>query len=90
MREVEWFMKPWQVSRYLGIPVDEIYKMLEQKELPGTKINGSWRIRKTELENWLDEKVSREDLIKLSKRMKEIDEQKVKEFLEKVENSEEE
>lgn len=84
MRKVEAFMKPWQVSRYLGIPIDEIHDMLEKDELPGTKIEGSWRIRRTELEKWLDEGVTKEDLVKLSKRVKEIDEGKVQEFIEKT------
>lgn len=88
MRKVEVFMKPWQVSKYLGIPVDEIYEMIEEGELPATKIEGSWRIRRTELEKWLDEGVSKEDLVKLSKRIEEADEEKIQEFIEKAEEEE--
>ncbi len=85
MRKVEAFMKPWQVSKYLGIPIEEVYNMLKEGELPGTKIDERWRIRRTKLEKWLDEEASKEDLIKLSKRIKEVDEETIEDFIQKVE-----
>lgn len=84
MRKVEAFMKPWQVSKYLGITIEEVYNMLESGELPGTKIEERWRIRRTKLEKWLDEEVSEEDLIKLSKSIKEVDQEEVEEFIQKA------
>lgn len=89
MRKVEAFMKPWQVSKYLGIPIEEVYNMLKEGELPGTKIEERWRIRRTKLEKWLDEEVSEEDLIKLSKRIKEVDEEAIEDFIQKAEKSSE-
>lgn len=75
------FMKPVEASNYLGIPVNEIYKMLEERELPGLKIGNRWRIRISELERWLDEEVSKEELVKLSKRLKDVDGKSVERFL---------
>lgn len=84
MRKVEAFMKPWQVSKYLGIPIEEVYNMLKEGELPGTKIDERWRIRRTKLENWLDEEISKEDLIKLSKRIKEVDKEAIEGYIQKA------
>lgn len=80
------YLRPWEASRYLGIPIDEIYKMLEAGELPGEKVEGSWRIDLMRLERWLDEEVSQEELKKLAKRLK-VSERKVKEFFEKAKES---
>jgi excisionase family DNA binding protein len=85
MRTVEIFLKPWQVSDYLGIPIDEIYNMLEEKELPGMIIDGSWRIRKTDLEKWLDEDITEKDVKALSKRIEKVDKKKVHEYIDKAE-----
>lgn len=73
-------MRPVDASRYLGISVTEIYKMLESGELPGVKIEGRWRIKIDELERWLDEEVSKEEVLKLAKHL-DVKEEKVKEFL---------
>jgi len=81
------YLRPWEASRYLGIPVGEIYNMLEAGELPGEKFEGQWRIDIMELEEWLDEEVSPQELKKLAKRLN-VSERRVKEFLKKAKKSE--
>ncbi|MFQ5796468.1 MAG: helix-turn-helix domain-containing protein [Candidatus Bipolaricaulia bacterium] len=81
MAEIEAYLKPWQVARYLGFSVDTIYKMLERGEIPGEKIGDRWRIRKTALERWLDEQVTPEMLIEMSKQMPEISDERIAELL---------
>jgi len=84
MERYDGFLKPSDASRYLGIPIDEIYKMLEAGELPGVRLGDRWRIRISALERWLDEEVSEEELTKLAKRLKGkgkgIDPQRLEEF----------
>ncbi|MFQ6090030.1 MAG: helix-turn-helix domain-containing protein [Candidatus Bipolaricaulia bacterium] len=79
------FIKPSEASRYLGIPIGEIYKMLEAGELPGVRLGNRWRIRISALERWLDEEVSQEELSRLAKRLGDVDPKKLKEFFGKEE-----
>jgi len=64
------FLQLWETSRYLGIPVNLTYEMLEQGDLPGEKIEGWWRIDLEKLQHWLDEEVPQEEVEKLAKRLK--------------------
>ncbi len=77
------FLRPWQVSQYLGIPVEKVYVMMESGELPAEKIEGRWRVDLAKLETWLDEDVSKEDIEKLAKHLN-VTEEKVKDFFEKA------
>lgn len=77
------FLGLWAASRYLGISVDIVYKMLKRGELPGKKVEGRWRISLEELDRWLDEEIPQEELEKLSKRLQ-IDQQQMQESLEQA------
>ncbi len=76
-------MRPWQVSQYLGIPIDTVYEMMESGELPAEKIEGRWRVNLAKLEKWLDEDVSPEDIERLAQRLN-VPHDKVREFLKKA------
>jgi excisionase family DNA binding protein len=84
MRRLGGYLKPWAAARYLGIPVEEVQKMLESGELPGVKIEGQWRIPLERLEEWLDEEVSQEELKKLAEHIKSVDPKKVESFFEEA------
>ncbi len=77
------FLRPWQVSQYLGIPVEKVYEMMESGELPAEKIEGRWRVDLAKLERWLDEDVSPEDIEKLAQRLN-VPKEKVQEFFKKA------
>ena len=77
------FLRPWQVSQYLGIPIEKVYEMMESGELPAEKIEGRWRVDLAKLEKWLDEDVSPEEIQKLAQHLN-VPEEKVKEFLKKT------
>ncbi len=82
-KSVGGFLRPWQVSQYLGIPIEKVYEMMESGELPGEKIEGRWRVDLAKLERWLDEEVSPTEIEKLAQRLN-IPEDKVREFLKKT------
>ncbi|MCS6936802.1 MAG: helix-turn-helix domain-containing protein [Candidatus Bipolaricaulota bacterium] len=80
------YLKPWQVSQYLGIPVEQVYAMLESQELPGEKIEGHWRVSLEKLEAWLDEEVPPQEIEKLAQRLN-VSSEKVQEFFRKTRSS---
>jgi len=88
MRKIGGYLKPWTAAQYLGIPLEEVEKMLESGELPGVVIGGQWRVPIDQLERWLDEEVPPEELKKLAGHLKDVDEKKLSEFFEGVEKSE--
>ena len=80
MKKLGGYIRPWTASEYLGIPLDEVEKMLESGELPGVKFGGQWRVPLGELENWLDEDVSEKEIRELADHIDVKDEQ-VDEFM---------
>lgn len=97
MGRSEGFLSPLQVAQYTGMNVEDVRSLLEEGELNSEELNGRQRIRKTELDRWLDEEVNRKQLLDLADRMKEdvdpskiadlldMEEKEVKEFIEKRE-----
>jgi excisionase family DNA binding protein len=81
------YLKPWEASQYLGIPVDKLYEMLEKGEVPGEKIEGHWRVDLAKLEAWLDEEVSEDQLKNLAKNLN-VGQDKVQEFFKKAKSNE--
>ncbi len=81
MRRIGGYLRPATAAQYLGIPLEEVQKMLESGELPGVKIGSQWRVPLDELEKWLDEEVPPAELKKLAQRLKGVDPKKVEEFL---------
>ena len=42
-----------EVADYLKVTARTIYRLLNDSELPGFKLGGAWRFRKTELDRWI-------------------------------------
>ncbi|OGF56913.1 MAG: hypothetical protein A2Z21_07365 [Candidatus Fraserbacteria bacterium RBG_16_55_9] len=84
MNQVGGYLKPWIAAQYLGIPLEEVQAMLESGELPGIKIAGQWRVPLDQLEAWLDEEVSPQELKKLAGRMKDVNSKKVDKFFKEM------
>ncbi len=80
-RKIGGYLKLSVTSRYLGIPIEEVEKMVESGELPALKIDGEWRVPLDQLERWLDEEVPPEELKKLASHLKGVDPKKVEEVL---------
>lgn len=75
------YLKPWEVAQYLGIHMEEVEKMIENKELPSKTIDGDLRVPWDKLEAWLDEAVEETELTQLSQHLEDVDEQDVKAFV---------
>ena len=86
MKKLGGYIRPWTASEYLGIPLEEVEKMLESGELPGVKFGGQWRVPLDQLENWLDEDVSENDIRQLADHIK-VNEDRVDEFIADREDS---
>ncbi len=62
MRHTEIFWKPWQAADYLRIPVEAVYKLIERQEIVADQRHGTWYIRKSTLDEWLDKPATSEEL----------------------------
>ncbi|OCC22363.1 DNA-binding protein [Croceicoccus estronivorus] len=46
-----------EVAEFLKINEKTAYKLAAAGKLPGFKVGGSWRFKRTDVENWIDTKV---------------------------------
>jgi excisionase family DNA binding protein len=67
MKHTEVFWKPWQAADYLRIPVDAVYALIERREIAAEQRDGSWSIRKSVLDEWLDKPATSEELDELQR-----------------------
>jgi excisionase family DNA binding protein len=67
MKHTEVFWKPWQAADYLRIPIDALYKLIERREIAAEQRDGSWYIRKSVLDEWLDRPATSEELDELQR-----------------------
>ncbi len=44
-----------ELSTYLKLAEKTTYRLAAERKLPGFKIGGSWRFRKTEIDAWIKE-----------------------------------
>ena len=42
-----------EVAAYLKVTTRTIYRMLDDAQVPGFKVRGAWRFRKSEVERWI-------------------------------------
>ena len=43
-----------EVAAYLRINKKTAYRLAGDKKLPGFKVGGAWRFRRSEIESWID------------------------------------
>ena len=67
MRHTEIFWKPWQAADYLRIPIAAVYKLMERQEIAADQRDGTWYIRKSVLDVWLDKPATAEELEELQR-----------------------
>jgi len=47
------FLTAEEVAEYLRLPLSTVYKLVQEKRLPGFKVGKHWRFRKETLNEWL-------------------------------------
>ena len=55
MAEMDEFWTAEEVSAYLRIPQSTIYKLAQDKVLPGFKVGKHWRFRRETILKWIDD-----------------------------------
>ncbi len=57
-QQEEMVMTVEEVSDYLRLGKSTVYKLVQEGELPGRKVGGTWRFSREGLEEWLRERPS--------------------------------
>jgi excisionase family DNA binding protein len=51
----EEFLTAEEVADYLRLPLSTVYKLVQDKRLPGFKVGKHWRFRTEKIHNWVIE-----------------------------------
>lgn len=49
------FLTVEEVAEYLRLPLSTVYKLVQDKKLPGFKVGKHWRFRKETFHDWIKE-----------------------------------
>lgn len=44
-----------EVAGYLNVDEKTVYRLAKRGELPGFKVAGSWRFKRSDLDSWIDQ-----------------------------------
>jgi len=47
------FLTAEEVAEYLRLPLSTVYKLVQDKRLPGFKVGKHWRFRKEAFQEWI-------------------------------------
>lgn len=56
------FLTAEEVAEYLRLPLSTVYKLVQDKRLPGFKVGRHWRFRKDSIEKWINDQERKNDL----------------------------
>ncbi len=48
-----------EVAGYLKLTEKTAYRLAAEGKIPGFKVGGSWRFKRSEIENWIEEAMNR-------------------------------
>lgn len=65
MKEYPEVMTIKQVAAYLQIDAQSIYKMAQRDKIPCAKIAGQWRFKRSMLDQWLTQKITKKETVKI-------------------------
>ena len=78
MNKLEAYLSVNDVAEYAGLSADGVRDLIDEGELEAMELNGRTKIRKSEIDRWLDEQVNIEKLLELTDKMdKEVDAEEV-------------
>ena len=66
MNRLEAYLSVSDVADYAGLRVEGVRELIEKGELDAMELNGRTKIRKSEIDRWLDEQVNIEKLLELT------------------------
>jgi excisionase family DNA binding protein len=55
------FLTAEEVAEYLRLPLSTVYKLVQDKRLPGFKVGKHWRFRKDAIQNWIKDQESKNE-----------------------------
>ncbi len=88
-RFTEMFFSPLQAADYAGLKIEAIYELLESGEIAGDQIDGRWRLRKSDIDTWLDADVAPEELKKLAGHLQHLTEEQAHQLIGEIQDTEE-
>lgn len=50
-----------EVAAYLKLKEKTAYRLVAEGKIPGFKVGGSWRFKRADIEEWIEEKVRRKE-----------------------------
>lgn len=50
------FLTAEEVAKYLRLPLSTVYKLVQDKKLPGFKVGKHWRFRREAFQEWIKQK----------------------------------
>jgi excisionase family DNA binding protein len=53
------FLTAEEVAEYLRLPLSTVYKLAQDKRLPGFKVGKHWRFRKDTIQKWITDQEQR-------------------------------
>lgn len=68
MKEYPEVMTVKQVAEYIQIDAQSVYKMAQRGKIPCAKIAGQWRFKKSILDEWLNQKISKREAVQIFQR----------------------
>lgn len=69
MNRLEAYLSVSDVAEYAGLSVDGVKELIEKGELEAMELNDRTKIRKSEIDRWLDERVNIDKLLELTDKM---------------------
>jgi len=49
------FLTAEEVAEYLRLPLSTVYKLVQDKKLPGFKVGKHWRFRREAFQEWIEQ-----------------------------------
>lgn len=71
MSKVEAYLKVSDVAQYTGLKAEAVRDLIDEGELDAMELNGQTKIKKSEIDRWLDEQINREALMDLAEKVEE-------------------
>ena len=69
MNRLEAYLSVSDVAEYAGLTVAGVRELIDEGELEAMELNDRTKIRKSEIDRWLDERINVEKLLELTDKM---------------------